>query len=89
MKEHPGEMERVTVDTVRAALDNAAVRYTRVWLFRRGVVHVDVQGWTAAARRRASMAVNQALEPKTFSEFWTAELMSELTRTGQRPVTPE
>lgn len=68
---HPSELERVTVATVRAALDEAGVRHGRVWVFRRGVVRVDVRGWTGAGRRRASMAVYQALEPKKLSEFWT------------------
>lgn len=70
MKEHPSEMQRVTVESVRATLDGAGVRFVGVWQWRVGVVCVDVTGWTQKARRRAQQAVCAALEPKGFSEFW-------------------
>lgn len=71
MKDHPQDLERVTIETVRSALGSA--RYRDVYEASPGVVLVEVSGWTRARRQRAQSEIHAALAPKKFdgSAFWT------------------
>lgn len=66
---HPQDLERVTVDSVRACLDAAGVRHDRIRPVRHGVVRVDVTGATAARRHAAQSVVLAVLDGK-FAEHW-------------------
>lgn len=74
MRTDPSEPDQVTLATVRAALTEASVPHSRVWLVSPGVIRVDVRGWTTRARERASMAVYRALKPQESSGIWTVHL---------------
>jgi hypothetical protein len=76
MKQHPAEMKRVTVATVGAELETAGVEPVRIREVQRGIVRVDVHGWTRAARRRARHEVCKALAPLKFREGWTVHPIS-------------
>jgi hypothetical protein len=66
----PGELERVTVDSVRAGLDRAGCRRVAVLPVRAGVVRVVVAGWTRRRRTAARRAVFVALRRQHEDECW-------------------
>lgn len=71
LKAHPEQIQRVTPESVRAVLDAAAVAHGRVFMFRPGVVRVEISALSAGRRQRRRRAVAAALEPQRFEEGWS------------------
>jgi hypothetical protein len=67
---HPAQMKRVTPESVLAVLTAACVAHGRVFMFRPGVVRIEV-GAVLPGRRQARLtAVVLALEPLRQTECW-------------------
>ncbi len=68
---HPADLERVTVDSVCAVLDAALSSRGRVFLWRAGVVRVEVGALLPRRRRERERAVLVSLAGKHDTQFWS------------------
>lgn len=67
---HPKDLERVTSDSVRDVLDDAAVAHGRVFTWRPGVVRVEVGALSSRRRSDLQRTILASLAGEHDTQFW-------------------